>query len=594
MIRKPLRPLAQIFSARSAGEDPDLVELTNRRERAEIQHGRMLRKTQRRLIMIGCIFIISFGVIGMQMTALAMTEPSEPKAQNSINDISVSRADIVDRNGRILATNIETHSLYVHPKQLADPSGTALRLAEIFQDIDAITLKARFNGKQNFLWLRSAISPEEKQAVHDIGDPGLLFGPREMRLYPNGNLAGHILGGTTFGKQGVHSAEVIGVAGVEKEFDELLRDPKYNGRPLKLSVDLSVQSALEKVLRGGMQLMNAKAASAVLMEVHTGEIFAMSSLPDFDPNNRPIGLTKGDQSDDPLFNRAVQGLYEQGSVFKTFTVAQAMELGLVEADTMIDTKRFRWGKYAIKDYRNYGPELTVEKVLVKSSNVGTARLSQMIGANSQKSFLKSLGLLAATPIELVEGSTAKPQFPSKWSEIATMTISYGHGISGSPLHLAAAYSAIVNGGTFVSPTILQKSVSEVGARIISKNVSDQLRSMLRDVVRTPEGTANLGEVSGYSVGGKTGTAEKTSKTGGYDAERVLATFASFFPSEDPKYVLIITLDEPEDRMGVEPKRTAGYTAVPVAAEVIRRVAPLLGLVPKIEELMNKDLALTNH
>ena len=594
MIRKPLRPLAQIFSARSAGEDPDLVELTNRRERAEIQHGRMLRKTQRRLIMIGCIFIISFGVIGMQMTALAMTEPSEPKAQNSINDISVSRADIVDRNGRILATNIETHSLYVHPKQLADPSGTALRLAEIFQDIDAITLKARFNGKQNFLWLRSAISPEEKQAVHDIGDPGLLFGPREMRLYPNGNLAGHILGGTTFGKQGVHSAEVIGVAGVEKEFDELLRDPKYNGRPLKLSVDLSVQSALEKVLRGGMQLMNAKAASAVLMEVHTGEIFAMSSLPDFDPNNRPIGLTKGDQSDDPLFNRAVQGLYEQGSVFKTFTVAQAMELGLVEADTMIDTKRFRWGKYAIKDYKNYGPELTVEKVLVKSSNVGTARLSQMIGADSQKSFLKSLGLLATTPIELVEGSTAKPQFPSKWSEIATMTISYGHGISGSPLHLAAAYSAIVNGGTFVSPTILQKSVSEVGARIISKNVSDQLRSMLRDVVRTPEGTANLGEVSGYSVGGKTGTAEKISKTGGYDAERVLATFASFFPSEDPKYVLIITLDEPEDRMGVEPKRTAGYTAVPVAAEVIRRVAPLLGLVPKIEELMNKDLALTNH
>ena len=594
MIRKPLRPLAQIFSARSAGEDPNLVELTNRRERAEIQHGRMLRKTQRRLIMIGCIFIISFGVIGMQMTALAMTEPSEPKAQNSINDISVSRADIVDRNGRILATNIETHSLYVHPKQLADPSGTALRLAEIFQDIDAITLKARFNGKQNFLWLRSAISPEEKQAVHDIGDPGLLFGPREMRLYPNGKLAGHILGGTTFGKQGVHSAEVIGVAGVEKEFDELLRDPKYNGRPLKLSVDLSVQSALEKVLRGGMQLMNAKAASAVLMEVHTGEIFAMSSLPDFDPNNRPIGLTKGDQSDDPLFNRAVQGLYEQGSVFKTFTVAQAMELGLVEADTMIDTKRFRWGKYAIKDYKNYGPELTVEKVLVRSSNIGTARLSQMIGADSQKSFLKSLGLLAATPIELVEGSTAKPQFPSNWSEIATMTISYGHGISGSPLHLAAAYSAIVNGGTFVSPTILQKSVSEVGARIISKNVSNQLRSMLRDVVRTPEGTANLGEVSGYSVGGKTGTAEKTSKTGGYDAERVLATFASFFPSEDPKYVLIITLDEPEDRMGVEPKRTAGYTAVPVAAEVIRRVAPLLGLVPKIEELMNKDLALTNH
>ena len=334
MIRKPLRPLAKIFSARSSGENPDMIELANLRERAQIQHGLMLRKTQRRLIMIGGIFVISFGVIGLRMTAFAMTDPAEPKAQSIINDISVNRADIVDRNNRILATNIETHSLYAHPKQLANPSATALRLSEIFPDIDALELEARFSGKQSFLWLRGAISPEEKQAVHDIGDPGLMIGPREMRLYPNGKLAGHILGGTTFGKQGVHSAEIIGVAGVEKEFDEVLRNPKSSGRPLKLSLDLTIQSALEKVLRGGMKLMNAKAASAVLMEVHTGEIYAMSSLPDFDPNNRPIGLTKGDQSDDPLFNRAVQGLYEQGSVFKTFTVAQAMELGLVEADTM--------------------------------------------------------------------------------------------------------------------------------------------------------------------------------------------------------------------------------------------------------------------
>ena len=594
MIRKPLRPLAKIFSARSSGENPDMIELANLRERAQIQHGLVLRKTQRRLIMIGGIFIISFGVIGLRMTALAMTEPAEPKARSITNDISVNRADIVDRNNRILATNIETHSLYAHPKQLANPSATALRLSEIFPGIDALELEAKFSGKQDFLWLRGTISPEEKQAVHDIGDPGLLFGPREMRLYPNGKLAGHILGGTTFGKQGVHSAEIIGVAGVEKEFDELLRNPKSSGRPLKLSLDLTIQSALEKVLRGGMKLMDAKAASAVLMEVHTGEIYAMSSLPDFDPNNRPIGLTKGDQSDDPLFNRAVQGLYEQGSVFKTFTVAQAMELGLVDADTMVDTKRFRWGKSVIKDYRDYGPELTVEKVLVKSSNVGTARLSQMIGADNQKSFLGSLGLLDSTPIELVEGSTAKPQFPSNWSEIYTITISYGHGISGSPLHLAAAYSAMVNGGTFISPTLVKKSVSKVGPRIISKKVSARLRSMLRDVVDTPEGTANLGKVVGYSVGGKTGTAEKISKTGGYDVERVLATFASFFPSEDPKYVLIITLDEPEDRMGREPRRTAGYTAVPVAAEVIRRVAPLLGLTPKVKELLNKDLALTNE
>jgi cell division protein FtsI (penicillin-binding protein 3) len=592
MIRKPLRPLARIFFARSAGENPDLIEYANRRERIEMQHERILRKTQRRLIMMGGIFIISFGVIGMRMTALAVSAPSEPKARATAAQILASRADIIDRNNRVLATNIETHSLYAHPQHVVNPVTTARQLAEIFPDIDAEKMEARLKGARKFLWLKSAISPEEKQAVHDIGDPGLLFGPREMRLYPNGQLAGHILGGTTFGEQGVHSAETLGIAGVEKAFDGFLRDPKFNGRPLQLSIDLSVQSALEEVLYGGMRLMNAKAASAVLMEVHTGEILALSSLPDFDPNNRPHMLTEGDQADDPLFNRAVQGVYELGSVFKTFAVAQAMELGLVTADTMIDTKRFRWGKYPIKDFKNYGPKLTVENVLVKSSNVGTARLSKMIGGENQKTFLKNLGLLAATPIELVEGPTGKPQFPSNWSEISTMTISYGHGISTSPVHLASAYSTIVNGGTLVKPTVVKQTVPRIGERIISQKVSMRLRTMLRHVVT--EGTASFGEVPGYSVAGKTGTADKPNNQGGYHKDKVLATFASFFPSANPKYVLIVTLDEPEDRAGFEPRRTAGWTAVPVGAEVIRRVAPLLGLAPEIETSGQNGLTLASN
>jgi cell division protein FtsI (penicillin-binding protein 3) len=592
MIRKPLRPLARIFFARSAGENPDLIEYANRRERIEMQHERILRKTQRRLIMMGGIFIISFGVIGMRMTALAVSAPSEPKARATAAQILASRADIIDRNNRVLATNIETHSLYAHPQHVVNPVTAARQLAEIFPDIDAVKMEARLKGARKFLWLKSAISPEEKQAVHDIGDPGLLFGPREMRLYPNGQLAGHILGGTTFGEQGVHSAETLGIAGVEKAFDGFLRDPKFNGRPLQLSIDLSVQSALEEVLYGGMRLMNAKAASAVLMEVHTGEILALSSLPDFDPNNRPHMLTEGDQADDPLFNRAVQGVYELGSVFKTFAVAQAMELGLVTADTMIDTKRFRWGKYPIKDFKNYGPKLTVENVLVKSSNVGTARLSKMIGGENQKTFLKNLGLLAATPIELVEGPTGKPQFPSNWSEISTMTISYGHGISTSPVHLASAYSTIVNGGTLVKPTVVKQTVPRIGERIISQKVSMRLRTMLRHVVT--EGTASFGEVPGYSVAGKTGTADKPNNQGGYHKDKVLATFASFFPSANPKYVLIVTLDEPEDRAGFEPRRTAGWTAVPVGAEVIRRVAPLLGLAPEIETSGQNGLTLASN
>ena len=593
MTRKPLRPLARIISARTAGENPELIEQANRRARIEMQHERILRKTQLRLFMMGGIFVISFGVIGMRMTALAVSEPIEPKARATAAQILASRADILDRNNRVLATNIDTHSLYAHPRQIIDPEGTARQLADIFPDTNVEKMAARLAGPQGFLWLKPAISPEEKQAVHDIGEPGLLFGPREMRLYPNGQLAGHILGGTTFGAQGVHSAEVIGMAGVEKAFDTFLRDPRFDGQPLQLSIDLTVQSALEEALYGGMRLMNAKGASAVLMDAHSGEIVSLSSLPDFDPNNRPRPLTQGDASDSALFNRAVQGVYELGSAFKAFTVAQAMDLALVAADSIVDTKGpLRWGKHKISDYRDYGAQMSVEKVLIKSSNIGTARLSLMIGADLQKDFLDRLGLLQATPIEVIEGPTGRPQYPSNWSDISTMTISYGHGISTSPVHLAAGYAAMVNGGTLVKPTVLKQPSAPLGERIISEETSRHLRGMMRRVVT--EGTARMGDVPGYSVAGKTGTADKPSPQGGYYSDKVLATFASFFPSTDPRYVLIVTLDEPEDRTGVEPRRTAGATAVPVVAEIIRRVAPLLGLAPEIEPTLQNGLTLANN
>jgi cell division protein FtsI (penicillin-binding protein 3) len=342
-----------------------------------------------------------------------------------------------------------------------------------------------------------------------------------------------------------------------------------------------------------MRLMNAKGASAVLMDAHNGEIVSLASLPDFDPNNRPRPLTKGDASDSALFNRAVQGVYELGSAFKAFTVAQAMDLGLVEPGSMVDTKGpLRWGKHKINDYRDYGAQLPVEKVLIKSSNIGTARLSLMIGSEFQKDFLDRLGLLTSTPIEVIEGPTGRPQYPSNWSDISTMTISYGHGISTSPVHLAAGYAAIVNGGTLVKPTVLKQPTAPLGARIITPKTSRQLRSMMRRVVT--EGTARMGDVPGYSVAGKTGTADKPSPDGSYYKDKVLATFASFFPSTDPRYVLIVTLDEPEDRTGPEPRRTAGATAVPVAAEVIRRVAPLLGLAPEIEPPLQNGLTLANN
>ena len=431
------------------------------------------------------------------------------------------------------------------------------------------------------------------QLVHDIGDPGLLFGPREMRLYPNGTLAAHVLGGAGFGREGVASAEVVGTAGVEKTFDAFLRDPANNGAPLQLSLDLTVQAAAQEVLAGGMKLMNAKAATAVLMDVHSGEIIAMVSLPDFDPNTRPAQPTSGDPSDSPLFNRSVQGVYELGSTFKIFTIAQALDLQLVNINSMIKTASpMTWGKFKIRDFHNYGAELSVWDIVVKSSNIGTARVALQIGAERQKAFLKSLGLFEATPVELIEAPGARPLVPKRWPEITTMTVSYGHGLSASPLHLAAGYAAIVNGGTMIKPTLLRRPVVTIGPRVISERTSETMRSMMRAVVT--EGTASFGEVPGYFVGGKTGTADKAMPTGGYYKDKVIATFAAVFPITEPKYVLVVTLDEPVDTSGSEPRRTAGWTAVPVAAEMIRRVAPLLGLRPVIEPTQQVAVTLASE
>nr|WP_300975756.1 penicillin-binding protein 2 [Yoonia sp.] len=581
-MRTPLRPLARILKARETGENPDMIEAENRARRHAATQDKARSRAEGRLLLLGLMFFCAFVVIGGRMGTLASSVPEEPRAAAEGNPIIGQRADIVDRNGRLLATNLDTFSLYAHPRQMVDPAHTAAQLAAIFPEMDADRLLADFTGERRFLWLRRQMSPEQMQAVHDIGSPGLLFGPREMRLYPNGSLAAHILGGTRYGREGVSSAEVIGVAGVERQFDPFLRDPANEGAPLQLSIDLSIQAATERVLAGGMALMNAKGATAVLMDIHSGEIIAMASLPDFDPNSRPQVAVTGDQSDSPLFNRAVQGVYELGSVFKIFTIAQAMELGLVTADTIIDTTSpLAWGSFRIRDFRNYGPQNSVTNVIVKSSNVGTARIAMQIGADRQRDFLGQLGLLQATPVELIEAPTGAPLLPRNWSEISTMTISYGHGLSSSPLHLAAAYAAMVNGGTKVEPTLLRNTDPQPGPRVISAAVSQSVVDMLRTTVT--EGTASMGDVAGYAVGGKTGTADKPRAAGGgYYDDKVISTFAAVFPASDPQYVLITTLDEPVETSGTEPRRTAGWTAVPVAAEIIRRTAPLLGLRPQMD------------
>jgi cell division protein FtsI (penicillin-binding protein 3) len=583
MTRTPLRPLAHILKARSRGENPDVIEAENTRMRHEQDRDKARSRAEGRLLVLGFGFFFAFAVIGGRMGVLASTEAEEPRAAAVGNPIIGQRADIVDRNGRILATNLDTFSLYAQPQEMVDPQYAAEQLAVIFPEMEAEELVEDFTGSRKFLWLRRQISPEQMQMVHDIGSPGLLFGPREMRLYPNGPVAAHILGGASYGREGVSSAEVIGVAGVEARFDDFLRDPANEGAPLELSIDLTVQAAAEQVLAGGMSIMNAKGAASVLMDVHTGEIISMVSLPDFDPNNRPQVLTSGDQADSPLFNRALQGVYELGSVFKIFAVGQAMELGLINPNTLINTRGpLELGRFKIRDFHDYGAELSSTDIIVKSSNIGTARIAMQIGADRQRDFLGSLGFFEPTSVEMIEAPGGAPLLPLNWSELSTMTISYGHGLSTSPVHLAAGYASLLNGGIRVQPTLLRQDGPQNGERVVREDVSAMAASMLRQVV--VRGTASFGEVPGYAVGGKTGTADKPRPSGGYYDDRVIATFASVFPADDPRYVLIVTLDEPVESSGDRPRRTAGWTAVPIAAEMIRRVAPLLGLRPQIESL----------
>ena len=580
--RIPLRPLGKVLAARQRGETTDAIEQENTRQRNHEIDSREHIKAKSRLVVLAAVFFCLYCVLVVRMGHLAASDPQVTQIQPIGSSIIAQRANIIDRRGRILATNLDTHSLYAETAHLTDPRKAADGLVKIFPDLEGDQLYKDFTGKRKFLWIKKRISPEAYQAVHDLGDPGLRFGPREMRLYPNGRLAAHILGGASFGREGVHSAEVIGVAGVEKTFDERLRKPSVSVDPLKLSIDLSVQAAVESVLGSGMSLLNAKGAAAILMNVNNGEIISLASLPDFDPNHRPKLPSTGDPANSPLFNRAIQGVYELGSTFKIFAIAQALELKLVSPETMINVSGpLRWGKFKIRDFHNYGSELPVKKVISKSSNIGTARIAQEIGSIEQQKFLKSLGFFDIVPLEMVEASGGQPLLPKNWSELSTMTISYGHGLSATPLHLAAAYAAIGNGGYRVTPTLQIQENRKYGDRVISEAVSKQALSMLRSVVT--DGTATMAEVPGYPVAGKTGTADKPSPTGRYYDDKVITNFAALFPAGDPKYVLVVTMDEPEDTTGEEARRTAGWTAVPVAAEIITRIAPLLGLRPEYNQ-----------
>jgi|TARA_B110000914_G_scaffold31211_1_gene23938 cell division protein FtsI (penicillin-binding protein 3) len=594
MTRRPLRPISQIISARKNGQNPDHIERENIRQRHLVMEKvTRIRSESRLLVLIG-FFFVSFLAIGLKMGMLSMITPAEPISSTQILQTLTKRADILDRNGSILATNLITNALYAKPNLMIDKQTAAKELVKIFPDLKLLNLINQFEGTKKFIWIKRKISPEQMQAVHELGEPGLKFGPREMRLYPNGRLAAHVLGGVRYGRQSVRSAELVGSAGVELQFDKFLQDELGSGDPLILSLDLGVQSAIGHVLQGGMQLMNAKGAAAILMDIHSGEIISMVSLPDFDPNDRVQKASKKNGSQSSLFNKAVQGRYELGSVFKVFTAAMALEDGIVNQNTLVDTSSpIIWGKHRISNYHRLPEELSFTDVIVKSSNTGTSRLAKELGGVRQKEFLTNLGFFESTGIELVEGKQITSQYPSNWSEISTMTISYGHGISSSPLHLAAAFASVLNGGLKVNPTLLKRNgTDKIRKRVIRSDVSQTLINILYQVVE--RGTASAARVHGYSVAGKTGTAKKVKPTGGYYDKKNITTFASVFPAEAPKYVLLVTLDEPVVLTGLKSRRTAGWTAAPISSEIIYRAAPLLGVRPNLQNKINDGLLLVGN
>ena len=575
-------PLALILIARKKGENPYVVKNKMSHFQDENTEKRIRADSERCLYFLSWSILLIFVVIAVCMTYLATYGTGSRSLAWSGGDIAAQRARIVDRQGRTLATNFETHSLYAEPDRMINPAAVAAKLADLFPELEYDRLLKDFTGKRKFIWIKRKISPKQQQAVHDLGEPGLFLGPREMRIYPKGHLAAHVLGGATFGKEGVSAAEVIGVAGIERKLDDILRDTTSTEQPLVLSIDVTIQDIIEDVLHGGMELFDARGASAVLMNVHTGELLSLASLPDFDPNERPGFPTSGNPADSPLFNRAAQGVYELGSVFKIFTAAQSIDLGLVTEDTIINTsERIRVGPFSIREFRNrdYG-NLSVSDIIVKSSNRGIARLGLMIGKERQRDFIDKLGMLKPLELEIIEAKKSQPLFPKNWGKTSIITISYGHGISITPVHLAAAYAAIANGGMYVTPTLLKQNNAHKSYRVMSSESAKVALKMLRRVVT--DGTATFARESAYPIAGKTGTAGKPKATGGYYDDKVISTFAAIFPDDNPQYVLVVTFYEPVGLSDDKPRRTAGWTAVPAAVEVIGRIAPLLNLALKLQ------------
>ena len=530
-------------------------------ERIKAQ-GRAEEDTRVRIFFVLAAFSFAFAILAFGAARAALFN-GDGRAYGGAAAVA-SRADIVDRNGRLMAANLVHYALYIDPEEVWEPAATQRALLQALPGLSAERLRRAIEGERR-TFVMGGLTPQDRARVHALALPGLSFEEEDRRVYPLGRTAAHLVGFTDSGGRGL--------AGVERALDEQIRDGGKAGKPVALSVDLRVQGALEDELRRAALNLNADAAVGIVTNVRTGEILALSSFPDFDPN------APGDSPAGGRLNRAASSVYEMGSTFKVFTIAAGLDSGTATVNSTFDaTAPMKLGGRTVHDFHGANRVLTIEDIFIHSSNIGTSRLALAMGQQGMVRYFQQLGLLQAAEVELLE--SARPLVPRRWDENTLASASFGHAISVSPLALTAAMGAVLNGGEYVPLTLRKLDPNErpTGRRVLSEATSRAMLDLMRlNVVR---GTGSKANAAGLRVGGKTGSAEKVIG-GRYDRSRLVSSFAAVFPTDGPidgdRYFVLILLDEPKGSPESMGQRTGGWTAAPAAGRVIDRIAPFLGV-----------------
>jgi cell division protein FtsI (penicillin-binding protein 3) len=554
------------------------AEPWRRRMIRSLLYGRNVDRSAKARARVGLVmvaFAAIYAVIAIRLVIFATNGDHGGRHTASQDAIATARPDILDRNGEILATDIKAPSLFGEPRRLIDRDEAVELLTATLPDLETAEVRQRLASRKGFVWLKREITPQQQKDIHNLGIPGIGFLRENKRVYPSGSEVAHLIGLVNIDNQGI--------AGMEKWLDTNgLADLHRAGfatdrlqKPVELSVDLRVEHALRDELVKAKEHFHAKAASGLVSNVKTGEIVAMISLPDFDPNNPK------EAHDPDRINRLTTGVYEMGSTFKAFTLAMALDTGKYDLNSLWDARApLHYGRFAIHDDEPKGRFLNMKEVFTFSSNIGAARIALAQGVEAHKAFLRKMGQMDRLRTELPE--SAAPIVPRKWGELNTITIAFGHGIAVAPLQAVMGIDALVNGGWLIPPTFLKRTEKEamaVAKRVIKPETSEKMRYLLR--LNAEIGTARKADVKGYYVGGKTGTAEKVIN-GRYAKKRVLTAFTAIFPADAPKYQLLVMLDEPQASKETYGFITSGWNAVPTGGKVIARIAPLLGIEPRFD------------